>query len=528
MPLPFPFDFKNPDYPAVFEWRRERISRIRKDIHLLPALFKFYQENPVQFIIDWGCTSDPRHIEIGLPAVIPFLLFPKQEECLHWFLERWKNREPGALVKSREMGVTWLFIAIACTICMFNDSVVVGFGSRKEEALDKLGDPNSIFYKGRQFISLCPQEFRKDWSTRKHAPYMRIIFPNTHSIIVGEAGDNIGRGGRTSFTVVDEAAHLVHPELVDAALSQTTNCRIDISTPCGPVNSFAQKINNKNISNFLFSWRDDPRKDQAWYDRMVGILDPVIIAQEIDCNFNASVEGVVIPSEWIQAAVDAHIKLGIETSGIRKVSLDVADEGGDLNAACGRHGFLVEFLDQWTGKGSDIYATVQRVFLICDLNGYDAVDYDADGVGAGVRGDAKNINEKRETKIDFNSFRGSGEIIDPEREMIQGRKNRDLFENAKAQAWWSLRYRFQKTYRAIVEGLPYIQDELISIPSGLKEITKLLAELSHPIWSLTSAGKIVINKKPDGARSPNLADAVMIAFAPIKRRIGWFNNGKPL
>jgi len=28
MPIPFPFDFKNPDYAQVFEWRMERRHRI--------------------------------------------------------------------------------------------------------------------------------------------------------------------------------------------------------------------------------------------------------------------------------------------------------------------------------------------------------------------------------------------------------------------------------------------------------------------------------------------------------------------
>lgn len=38
MPPPFPFDFKNPDYTQVFEWRMERLQRIRT--------------NPAQFIIE--------------------------------------------------------------------------------------------------------------------------------------------------------------------------------------------------------------------------------------------------------------------------------------------------------------------------------------------------------------------------------------------------------------------------------------------------------------------------------------------
>lgn len=72
MPLPFPFDFKNPDYVQVFEWRMERLQRIRKAPETLPALRQFYRTNPAQFIIDWGMTTDPRNLDYGLPVTIPF------------------------------------------------------------------------------------------------------------------------------------------------------------------------------------------------------------------------------------------------------------------------------------------------------------------------------------------------------------------------------------------------------------------------------------------------------------------------
>ena len=97
MPLnfPFEFDFKHPDYVAVFAHRLERLEKIRKDPSVLPALKTFYRDNPAQFIIDWGVTYDPRNPERGLPSTIPFLLFPRQEEWVAWFIERWKAGEYG-------------------------------------------------------------------------------------------------------------------------------------------------------------------------------------------------------------------------------------------------------------------------------------------------------------------------------------------------------------------------------------------------------------------------------------------------
>jgi len=252
MPIPFHFDFKKPDYVKVFQWRLDRLRQIRAKPDVMPGLRKFYKDNPAQFITDWGVTFDPRNVERGLPTLTPFLLFPRQEEWVYWFLERWKNQEPGLTDKSREMGLSWLTVALAVTVCLFYDGVTVGFGSRKEEYVDSKGDPKSLLYKVRQFMAHLPPEFRGSWNERKHAPYMRVQFPDTQSIITGEAGDNIGRGDRTSFYIVDESAWLPRPELVEASLSQTTNCRHDISTPHGMNNPFARKRFGGNVSVFSF------------------------------------------------------------------------------------------------------------------------------------------------------------------------------------------------------------------------------------------------------------------------------------
>ena len=111
MPLPIPFDFKRPDYTAVFRWRVDRLTSIRNEPQCIPALKAYYRDNPAQFIIDWGMTFDPRNSAKGLPNTLPFLLFPKQEELAHWILDRWKNGEPGLIEKSRDMGISWLVMA---------------------------------------------------------------------------------------------------------------------------------------------------------------------------------------------------------------------------------------------------------------------------------------------------------------------------------------------------------------------------------------------------------------------------------
>ncbi|GDE08596.1 phage terminase large subunit [Escherichia coli] len=214
MPLPFPFDFKNPDYQMVFEWRMERLQRIRQNPEILPALKQFYRTNPAQFIIDWGMTTDPRNIDYGLPVTIPFLLFPKQEEWIHWIMERWGNRENGITEKSREMGLSWTAIGLACSLCLFNKEMVIGFGSRKEEYVDSTGDPKALFWKARKFVETLPVEFRGSWSEKKHAPYMRVEFPETGAVTAPRCRTMILRWlvGRSPTRTRTEISHSAAPQ----------------------------------------------------------------------------------------------------------------------------------------------------------------------------------------------------------------------------------------------------------------------------------------------------------------------------
>lgn len=549
-PVELAFDFRAPDYPTIFRERARRLTALRRDKRMLKAAWSYYraEDDPTQladrvadFIDHWGVTFDPRNIESDQPALVPFILFPKQREWVRFLIRKWKGQQPGITEKSRDMGLSWLAVATASTLCLLFPDMAIGFGSRKEEYVDKLGSPKSLFYKARAFMRNLPVEFRGGWDEKRDAPHMRIQFPKTGSVMTGEAGDNIGRGDRSSIYFVDEEAFLERPMLVEASLSQTTNCRQSISTPNGRGNPFAQKRFGGKIEVFTFHWRDDPRKDDAWYAKQLDELDPVTIAQEIDLNYDASATGILIPAAWVQAAVNAHTKLGLTVTGRRFGAMDVADEGVDKNAFARRTGILVSDVEEWSGVGDDIFASVQHSFGLADEYGIETWWYDADGLGAGVRGDARVINAARKEAgnkaLNVEPFRGSGAVYRPEGAIPTAavalggrdrsdRKNQDFFANAKAQAWWDLRVRFQRTFRAVQlvaagEPNPYKLDDLISLDGSMANLAKLCGELSQPTYTPNMAGKIVIDKAPEGTKSPNLADAVMILFAP--RRVSFLS-----
>lgn len=512
----FQVDWKNPDFGPVFVERVRRLNYIREHPEQVPALREYYKLNPWDLITDFAMTVDPRVSGGGRSPIMPFLLFPRQIELVKYIIRKWRTGAPGIVVKSRDVGASWVAFATACTLCATHDNMMIGFGSAKEDKLDRSGDPDTLFYKGRAFMQYIPQEFRAGYNPQKNSAHLRLTFPDTGSSITGEAGDNIGRGGRKGIFFIDEAAHVERPLLIDKSLAATTDCRIDMSSVNGTDNPFAQKALSGKIEVFNFSWRDDPRKDIEWYNKKVIELDnPVVVAQEIDCNFSASVEGVVIPSLWVQAAVDAHIKLGIKPTGAKRAALDVADSGKDKNAFVVFEGILLTFASQWSGNDSDIFATTEKAMALCDEHGLEEFDYDADGLGAGVKGDARVCNEAREKAnrppVLATMYRGSGGVLFPERKVPNlDRKNEDYYANQKAQNWFNLRTLFKNTYKAL-QGGEYDADEIISISGTVPELTRLTAELSQPVYKSNSAGKMLIDKLPEGALSPNIADAVCIA-----------------
>jgi phage terminase large subunit len=504
---------------------------LRQNPHEFEILKGYYREHPADFICDWGTTYDPRNVGDRL-AVIPFLLFDKQREWVDVVIRKWKNKEPLITEKSRDGGFTWLAIALSCTLCLHYEGLAVGFGSRKAEYVDKKGTLKPILPKGRMFMRNLPEEFRGGYEEWRDAPEMRINFPSTGSLIGGEGGDDIGRGDRTSLYIVDESSHIPHAELIDASLSATTNCRIDVSSVRGMNNAFAKKRWEGKIEVFVFDWHEDPRKDQAWYEKQCAELDPVVVAQEIDRDYQASLEGIIIPGPWVRAALDACKKLGIAPAGEKWLALDVADEGKDKNALIGGQGIEVTHAEEFSGKNSDIHATVERSFRYADEHGFRKLRYDADGLGAGVRGAARVLNEQRvmigQHQIEIEAFRGSEAVVDPEGVVEgtigfetgdAGRTNEDYYLNRKAQGWGDLSRKFLKTYRRITEGKECDTDEMISFRSDsphLKDLLhKLTTETSQPTRQFNAVGKMLVVKTPKGMKSPNLSDGLMMGRANL-------------
>lgn len=229
----------------------------------------------------------------------------------------------------------------------------------------------------------------------------------------------------------------------------------------------------------------------------------------------------IIQPSWIRAAMDAHIKLGIQPEGHKMVGFDVADEGPDSNAAALRHGWVVTDLHEW--KDSDPNSAALYTWNWCLERGGSHIIYDNIGVGAGAKGSLREEERKmiavgQHDRVPvISGFNAAATVHNPKGYYIDGKTNAEMFHNLKAQSWWMLRDRFYNTWRAL-EGKPYDVEKLISIDSTLKGADVLAAELSQPRREFLN-GKFRVESKDSmkkrGVKSPNLADALVMAFSPI-------------
>lgn len=482
----FDIDWKRPNYEAVWEARIDRIRRIRAGEVDMSALREFYKTHPVEFITDWGCTFDPRMADIGLKTTMPFLLFKRQAEFIEWLLGLWRGRKDGVCEKSRDMGASWLCVGFAVWMWSFYDGVVVGFGSRKETYVDEIGDPKSIFWKIRAFIKLLPAEFRPaGYNEKVHASFMKIVNPVTGSSIIGEAGDNIGRGNRASIYFVDEGAFLERPEAADAALSNTTNCQVWLSTVNGTGNVFHRKRMSGKFSVFVFDWRDDPRKGPDWYEAMKGKLEPQILAQEVDRDYSAAVTDAYIPG-YIVTAATMRGPADVSNVGYLQLGVDCARFGDDKSCVLFRRGRLASRIESW-GKAdvADTAGRVKDMVLACP-DVVDQIAVDTIGIGAGVADILR--RDFGERVVDVNS----GIRLD------DGQN-------------YNLRARMWREMRDWLKGI-------VSIPND----PELETDLTALRYSYRNSLLLIESKeeaKRRGIKSPDRADALALTFAvPVQER----------
>jgi phage terminase large subunit len=234
-----------------------------------------------------------------------------------------------------------------------------------------------------------------------------------------------------------------------------------------------------------------------------------------------TVDNSIIESEWFDACIDAHIKLGFNAEGQDKLAFDPADTGDAKALAYSRGCVVLGVTETKTGLINE--ATDWAIGYANKIKP-DVFIWDVGGSGGGlVRQVQDGLKGKRIKIVQFNGAmiphdpNGEYDAIEGEGfvDMEGRRTNTNMFINQRAQCYWKLRDRIFKTYLAVVKGKYFPKDELISFSSDIKLLQALRAEICRIPRKLgVPSGRIQILSKPEmkklGISSPNMADAVMM------------------
>lgn len=514
------------DLSEIILKRSQMLIAANADPKLQARILAVCANDPVRFVTDWCWTTDPRNAARGAPVTVPFVLYPRQVEYLQWRRECLQNRQSSVHAKSRDSGASWLNCADHLQYWLFTFEFKGGFGSNKEIRVDRKGDPDAIFSKLRFLLKTLPSWMKpKTWQDN----YMKLINDENGSVITGEAGDNIGRGGRSLLYDWDEAAYTERQESVLAALSENTDCCIRTSTPNGNDDPFSRDYQSGNFPTFSFHWKQDPRKnawiveatgetgsgDNApdgavypWYEKKRKTLPPITLAREIDISFTASAEGVVIAHDWVMAAVNYPL---VMTNYIRTAGLDIATIGKDRSVlTIVDAGNKVIAIETWQGQNTT--ETAHRAITLCHQYNVDHLFIDSVGVGQGV---LATLQTALNLKFKYHPI-NVGTTPSDYYWSAEQRSSKDKFFNLRAELYHLLAQRFFKTYENVYGINKHNTDECISIPNH----PTLIAQLPITTAKYAENGKLTLTPKKELKVSPDYADSLMLSLHPIPHP-GW-------
>lgn len=287
-----------------------------------------------------------------------------------------------------------------------------------------------------------------------------------------------------------------NPQLISDFIYQ----RFIVNTPKNTIKRLINYTENPFLSKTSLSIIQEMKEEDEQLYRHIYLGEP-----------KTDDDDALIKYSWVEAAIDAHLKLDLDLSGARTVGYDVADSGLDENATAVFNGAICEDVEGWHAPEDELHNSSMRAWR---LVGNGRLIYDSIGVGAHV-GSTLKANSIKENYYKFNA---AGAIINPDRFYAENIKNKEKFENLKAQAWQDVADRFRNTYNAVNKGMIYNASELISISSGIAKIDKLKAELCLPKKGTSKRGLDIVESKDDikkrGFKSPNFADAFIMGACP--------------
>lgn len=222
-------------------------------------------------------------------GLIPFRTFKFQKELLNDFHDHRFN----VILKSRQMGISTIVSGYIAWMLLFHkERNVLVMATKLNTAIEIVEKVKDIIDSIPQFIKIA--EITVNNKTK-------LELSNGSKIQGVPTSKDAGRSQALSLLVLDEAAHVEDMDDLWTGLLPTVSTGgrcIALSTPNGVGNWFHKtyvdaESGQNNFKPTKLPWHMHPEYTQEWFDNMTRNMSKRQIAQEFECNFNASGETVM-------------------------------------------------------------------------------------------------------------------------------------------------------------------------------------------------------------------------------------------
>lgn len=309
-----------------------------------------------------------------------------------------------------------------------------------------------------------------------------------------------------ALVVIDEAAGVAPAvyEALDAVMTSEHARQLLIGNPTNPSGVFYNAFHaDRSLYNLITIAAEDTPNMQAgrtvrpylitqqWIDDAVTKFgaDSAYVQSRVHAQFPRTGVDTLIPLAWAEDAarrVDAIVR--DPEAGPIEAGVDVARSGDDETAIYLRRGLDVLGFEAWNGY--DLMQSVGRIRHALEPYQVGKIKVDVIGMGAGV---ADRLRE-----LDYN-------VVDVN--VAESSTDSDKWPNLRHELWWELRELF---HRNEING---VVDETTM---GQLTSVKYSFDSRHSMPIIESKEQM----KKRGLRSPDRAEALMLAFAEVGAMTG--------
>lgn len=264
-----PYYFYCPkNWHGNLHFRTDLLRQATENVEFQGDLMEMCRRDLLFWVNAFCWTYDPR----VTPPTLPFITYPFQDVGLLDINDAIVLQEDRLIEKSRDMGLSWMCLIAILWRWMFSPGQSFLLGSRKEELVDKEGDPKSLFWKldfllkSQNYPSwMCPRFKRKK---------LHLANDDNGSTIDGEStNSDFARGDRRTAILLDEFPAVQNGYEILSATADASNCRLFTGTPKGTGNAHYDVREKGHVPILRYHWSVHPLKAIGLYTSVEGVLD---------------------------------------------------------------------------------------------------------------------------------------------------------------------------------------------------------------------------------------------------------------